>query len=82
MNLNPFKFLNGTQTSPECKSPDDALAIAIAIILVGILIWYIFKYDGTKKSLSEIKQMLHDDIDVAYTEIVGDEDIDPLLEMP
>jgi len=82
MNLNPFKFLFGTQTKPACKSSDDALAITIAIIIVGVLIWYIFKYDGTKKTLTEIKQMLRDDIDVAYTDIVGDEDIDSLLKMP
>ena len=79
--LKSFFFWN-SQTSQSCKSSNDALAITMAIIIVGILIWYIFKYDGTKKTFTEIKQMLRDDIDVAYTDIVGNEDINTLIEMP
>ena len=77
-------LLGSSQSTQTCESvtTNDALAITIAIIIVGIMIWYIFKYDGSKKTISEIKKMLRNDIDMAYSEIVGDEDLYTLFEIP
>jgi hypothetical protein len=73
MVLNLFKYFSKNTKTVTSDTSTDAFAITIAILIVGVMIWYIFKYDGTSRSLSEINDMLQEDIEYTYEDIIGDE---------
>ena len=73
MELNPFKYFSKNTKTVTSDKTTDAFAITIAILIVGVMIWYIFKYDGTSRTLSEINNMLQEDIEYAYDDIIGEE---------